>query len=239
MGNRTGSPPSEYDEDEETDNQPDTDETTQTGITDSAQTEPGADEPSDEEPEDTEIPDEPQGGGGGVGGSVVTPTPPETKPPEDTPEEEPVPEDGHETEDDNAPDDDTTEPEERKESDEQDDVEEDEFEFIYGDIVHDCESKPPEDESPINFVIVTLPDEIIAEWEHGEDETLTDRNPGYPPTDDVIITVEKETLDNSVPDWDEREEEIPVDQLDEGGIEYTAFPSLRLILEEPSHLRPQ
>lgn len=42
---------------------------------------------------------------------------------------------------------------------------------------------------------------------------------------------------NYVPDWDEREEEIPTDQLVEDEITFAPFPSLRLIRVEDSHLR--
>jgi len=108
---------------------------------------------------------------------------------------------------------------------------EDEFEFVYGDIVHDEEQTEPED-----FVVVNIPDTRIDQWDV-EDGTLSDQNPGCPGHDDVIIVVLLLELDDYLSDWNEREEEILIDQLNEAGISWFAYPSLRLDLIEPSHLR--
>ncbi|QCC60231.1 hypothetical protein DVR14_21100 (plasmid) [Natrinema thermotolerans] len=111
------------------------------------------------------------------------------------------------------------------------DDEDDEPDFIYGDIAHDDEVDEPED-----LVVVNLPPVTADEWEL-EDETLADQNPKYPADDDVVITVEFETLDKVMPDWDLRETPIPLDELEEAEIAYEPFPEHRLIREEDSHLR--
>jgi len=108
---------------------------------------------------------------------------------------------------------------------------EDEFEFVYGDIVHDEEQTEPED-----LVVVNIPETRIDQWEI-EGGTLSDQNPGCPGHDDVIIVVLLLELDDYLSDWNEREDEIPLDQLDEDGVSWLAYPSLRLDLIEPSHLR--
>jgi len=51
------------------------------------------------------------------------------------------------------------------------------------------------------------------------------------------VVVERGVLDAVAPAWDERESEILIEELDAVGVEYTAYPSLRLGLYEPSHLR--
>ncbi|MWG35391.1 hypothetical protein GQS65_13005 [Halomarina oriensis] len=109
---------------------------------------------------------------------------------------------------------------------------------MYGDIVFDRD-RVEEDEVGKDdlFVVVTLPEKTIDEWECGDGETVADRDPHYPPRDDVVVVVEKEVLDEAVPSWDEREEEIPVSALAKDGVPYEVFPSLRLELFEESHLR--
>lgn len=108
---------------------------------------------------------------------------------------------------------------------------EDEFEFVYGDIVWDREPEEPQD-----AVVVNLPDVPASEWEV-KGGTLADQNPGCPPDDDVVIVVVRSDLDEYLSDWDERTEEIPLEQLDEDDISYLPYPSLRLDLVEESHLR--
>jgi len=112
------------------------------------------------------------------------------------------------------------------------DNEYEEVDLIYGDIVHDRDAEDPE-----HAVVMNLPNETADDWDVGDDKTLADQNPGYPREDDVVIVVNEEELDDYLPEWDERDEEIPLDQLDEDEIPYEAFPSLRLVLIEPSHLR--
>lgn len=225
MGNRNGSPPTQYDnEDEETNNQPETDGTTQTAVTDPTQTEVEDEEDSsDDASDDTQTPDESKKGGssGGSGAPVEVPTGP-------VPDEQPP-----ETEETETKDEDEQVPEDEVESDEDDSAEEEEFEFVYGDIVSDRDDEEEVD----NLVVVNLPDETVIEWESDEDSTLSERNPGYPPTDDVIVVVKSEKLEEDMPEWEEREEQYQLETLDEEGMNYECYPSLRLELEEPSHLR--
>lgn len=68
-----------------------------------------------------------------------------------------------------------------------------------------------------------------------EDGTLVDMNPKIP--DDVIVVVPLDVLEDYMPDWDERREEIPLDQMVEDGIPFAPFPSLQLIRVQDSHLR--
>jgi hypothetical protein len=110
-------------------------------------------------------------------------------------------------------------------------IEEDDFEFIYGDIVHDEEKDDPEE-----LVVVNTPDLTAEEWEY-EDDTLADRNPTCPPHDDVVICIEKEILDDYLPDWDMRDEDLSLDQLRDDEVPILVFPSCRLILDAESHLR--
>lgn len=113
-------------------------------------------------------------------------------------------------------------------------IAEEDFAFIYGDVVHDAEDDEREDS--LQFVVVNTPDITAMEWEY-EDRTLADRNPGYPTDDDVVVCVEREILDDYLPEWDEREEDLPLEQLRNDEIECFVAPSLRLVLVEESHLR--
>ncbi|QIB76505.1 hypothetical protein G3I44_14160 [Halogeometricum borinquense] len=111
---------------------------------------------------------------------------------------------------------------------------------MYGDIVYDrdrVDEDEVEEEDTSLFVVVNLPEASIAEWEVDDGETVADRDPHYPPTDDVVVVVERDVLDEEIPSWDEREAELPLEALDEAGVAYTPYPSLRLRLYEPSHLR--
>lgn len=107
----------------------------------------------------------------------------------------------------------------------------DEDELIYGDIVHDEEPADPEDR-----VVVNLPQKVANQWEV-DGGTLADRNPACPATDDVIIVVLLEELNEYMPDWNQREEEIPLKQLEEDDVPYRAYPSMRLDRVGDSHLR--
>jgi hypothetical protein len=108
---------------------------------------------------------------------------------------------------------------------------EEEPEFIYGDIVHDEEQSEPDD-----LVVVNIPDVRAEQWEV-DGGTLADKHPGCPRDNDVIIVVPLVELVDYMPDWDEREEEIPLEQLAEDDVTTFVYPSLRLHLIEPSHLR--
>lgn len=109
--------------------------------------------------------------------------------------------------------------------------EEDEQEFVYGDIVHDEEPEDPED-----LVVVNLPDASANQWEV-DGETLADQNPTCPAWDDVVIVVPLLELEKYMPEWDEREKEIPLDHLEEDDVTTIVYPRMRLDLVEPSHLR--
>lgn len=110
-------------------------------------------------------------------------------------------------------------------------IEESGFEFIYGDIVHDEEGN-----DPVGLVVVNTPDLTAEEWDY-KDDTLADRNSTCPPHDDVIVCVKREVLNNYMPEWNERREEIPLEQLRGDEVPSRVFPSQRLILVEKSHLR--
>lgn len=236
MGNRTGSPPEQYrdDEDEEMpENQPEADDTQQTEIGDV--TKPERDEEtSSTDPDVTDDPDESYEGGVGGGGVIDVPTESE---PDDTPQED---DESDEVDQEDEPPGAEEEPEPESDSEDRDDTEDDEldeFEFIYGDIVQDREAEPPEDEDIEDLIVVNLPDDAIADWDCDDDETLADRNTGYPPADSVVVVVTLETLSTEIPRWDKRHEEIPLETLDDNSIDYSCYPSLRLKLEEPSYLR--
>ena len=239
MGNRTGSPPEQYrdDEDEELpENQPDTDDTQQTEIGDVTKPERDDEETSSTDPDVTDDPDESYEGGVGGGGVIDVPTESE---PDDTPQEDDE-SDEVDQEDEPPGAEEEPEPEPESDSEDRDDTEDDElyeFEFIYGDIVQDREAEPPEDEDLEDLIVVNLPDDAIADWDCDNDETLADRNTGYPPADSVVVVVTLETLSAEIPRWDKRHEEIPLETLDDNSIDYSCYPSLRLKLEEPSHLR--
>lgn len=237
MGNRTGSPPEQYrdDKDEERpQNQPEPGDSQQTEIGDGTQADRDDEETSSTAPD---VPDDSgKSNGGGVSGGGVIDVPTEAEP-DDTPQEEDESEQVDQ-EDEHPRAGEELEPE--SDSEERDDIEDDEldeFEFIYGDIVQDRETEPPEDEELEDLVVVNLPDDVIADWDCDDDETLADRNAGYPPTDSVVVVVTLEILSEEVPGWDKRHEEIPLETLDGNSIDYRCYPSLRLKLEEPSHLR--
>lgn len=108
----------------------------------------------------------------------------------------------------------------------------DEFEFIYGDIVVDREEQPIEGERT-RYVVVNIPESRIDEWEH---ESYRE-GAGYPDFDYVVIVVRRAILDEEFTNWDKRTEDIPLERLEENNIQFESFPSLRLQLDEPSHLR--
>lgn len=245
MGNRVGSPPSDSDgENEESpDNQPsDADDSDdgmkQTSIADAASTGAagvagaatevvagtGSSQTPDREETDSELDEYAET----VDELRRNPPNSETEPPDST-EEDPDDEPGGEEAVENGLED-------------QDNLDDDDEEprFIYGDIVFDREVARQDevDESEVErSVVVNVPDADASEWKVDQDETVAARHPHYPPTDDVIIIVKRDTLDDRVPAWDEREEEIPLGELSAQDIPYRALPSLRLKLDEPSHLR--
>lgn len=108
-----------------------------------------------------------------------------------------------------------------------------EFEFMYGDIVEDEEAE----NDPEKLVVANVTDEKANEWFVTENTTLADQNPSCPDDDDVIVTVEYDALQVSFPDWKEREEDIPLERLEDEEVPYTTYPALRLDLIQGSHLR--
>ncbi|WP_409226635.1 hypothetical protein [Halobacterium salinarum] len=116
--------------------------------------------------------------------------------------------------------------------DSEEDLDDDECDFIYGDIVHDDEA-----DEPIALVVVNLPGIDAEEWEFDDGETLADRTPKYPNDDDIVIVVPLDVLDEYLPYWDERETPLPIEQLVDDEVPFAPFPSLQLVLVEKSHLR--
>lgn len=110
------------------------------------------------------------------------------------------------------------------------DKEEDET-FVYGDIVHDEEQEEPED-----LVVVNVPSLRADQWEVNGG-TLADQNPTCPSDDVVVVVVPLLELDEYMPDWDEREEEIPIEQLEEDDVTAYVCPGMRLDRVRKSHLR--
>ena len=110
--------------------------------------------------------------------------------------------------------------------------EDEEPEFIYGDIVHDTEV-----EESIALVVVNVPGLDADEWEFEDEETLADKTPKYPDDDDVIVVVPLDVLEDYLPDWDKRKSPIDIEQLIEDEIPFAPFPSLQLVRVQESHLR--
>ncbi|MDZ7688693.1 MAG: hypothetical protein U5J64_08245 [Halobacteriales archaeon] len=110
-------------------------------------------------------------------------------------------------------------------------IEEGDFAFIYGDIVNDADADDPED-----LVVVNIPESTAEKWTY-EGQTLSDRYPSCPPDDEVVVCVKKQVLDEYMPNWDSRKYDIPLAQLREDEIAFSAYPSIQLILVEESHLR--
>lgn len=109
--------------------------------------------------------------------------------------------------------------------------EEDDETFIYGDIVHDEKELEPDD-----LVVVNLPDVPADQWEV-KGGTLADQNPTCPRQDNVVIVVPLLELNEYMPDWDKREEEIPIDQLNKDEVTTYIYPGSRLDRVEDSYLR--
>ena len=106
-----------------------------------------------------------------------------------------------------------------------------EFQFVYGDIVHKEREENPED-----LVVVNLPDVPANRWQANGGAWSTE-NPTYRPDDQVVIVVPLSELDEYIPDWDERKEDIPRGQLEDDGVTTLTYPGGILDLVEPSHLR--
>ena len=112
------------------------------------------------------------------------------------------------------------------------DDEEEDPEFIYGDIVHDTEA-----DEPIALVVVNIPGLELDEWEFEDGETLADKTPKYPDDDEVIVVTPLDVLEEYMPRWDKREAAIPLEELVDEEIPFAPFPSLQLVRVQDSHLR--
>lgn len=112
------------------------------------------------------------------------------------------------------------------------DDEEEDPDFIYGDIVHDTEA-----DEPIALVVVNIPGLELDEWEFEDGDTLADKTPKYPDADEVIVVTPLDVLEEHSPRWGDREAAIPLDELVEEEIPFAPFPSLQLVRVEDSHLR--
>ena len=112
------------------------------------------------------------------------------------------------------------------------DDEEEDPDFIYGDIVHDTEA-----DEPIALVVVNIPGLELDEWEFEDGDTLADKTPKYPDDDEVIVVSPLDVLEEYMPRWDERGAAIPLEELVEDEIPFAPFPSLQLVRVEDSHLR--
>jgi len=112
------------------------------------------------------------------------------------------------------------------------DDEEEDPEFIYGDIVHDTEA-----DEPIALVVVNIPGLELDEWEFEDGDTLADKTPKYPDDDEVIVVTPLDVLEEYMPRWDKREAAIPLEELVDEEIPFAPFPSLQLVRVQDSHLR--
>ena len=110
--------------------------------------------------------------------------------------------------------------------------EEEEPEFIYGDIVHDTEA-----DEPIVLVVVNILELKADDWEFENGDTLAGLTDKYPDDDYVVVVVPLGVLEDYLPNWDERKSPIDIDELVEDEIPFAPFPSLQLVRVEDSHLR--
>jgi len=113
-----------------------------------------------------------------------------------------------------------------------DNDDDDEPEFIYGDIVHNKEA-----DKPIALVVVNIPGLKAEEWEFEDGDSLADRTDKYPDDDYVVVVVPLDVLKDYLPNWDKREAPVDIDQLVEDEVPFAPFPSLQLVRVEDSHLR--
>ena len=112
------------------------------------------------------------------------------------------------------------------------DDEEEDPDFIYGDIVHDTEA-----DEPIALVVVNIPGLELDEWEFEDGDMLGDKTPKYPDDDEVIVVTPLDVLEQHIQRWGNREAAIPLEELVEEEIPFAPFPSLQLVRVEDSHLR--
>lgn len=112
------------------------------------------------------------------------------------------------------------------------DDEEEDPDFIYGDIVHDTEA-----DEPIALVVINIPGLELDEWEFEDGDTLADKTPKYPDDDEIIVVTPLDVLEQHIPRWGDREAAIPLEDLVEEEIPFAPFPSLQLVRVEDSHLR--
>jgi hypothetical protein len=115
---------------------------------------------------------------------------------------------------------------------EPDNEDEEKPEFIYGDIVHDTEA-----DNPIALVVVNIPGLTAEDWEFEDGDSLADRTDKFPDNDYVVVVVPLDVLEDYLPNWDEREAPVDIDQLVEDEVPFAPFPSLQLVRVEDSHLR--
>lgn len=70
-----------------------------------------------------------------------------------------------------------------------------------------------------------------------DEGTLADRRPTCLAWNDVIIVVPLLGLGEYMPEWDERREEIPLEQLESDNVTTFVYSSMRLDLVDPSDQR--
>lgn len=87
------------------------------------------------------------------------------------------------------------------------------------------------------LVVMDVPGISAMLWDSENDENVAEKNPHYPPTNDVVVVLELDHIEEERSDWDERSNPGSADELGNRGIPYNVLPALRLVLDEPSHLR--
>lgn len=104
-----------------------------------------------------------------------------------------------------------------------------EFTWTVGDTVRDRD-----DDDPDPAIVVNAPDVRADEWTVPHIQTtVAEDNSKYPVDAPVVVVVFKDTLEESFPEW-ERDNPIPITDLNDAGVKHYSFPTPRLAPFKPA-----
>jgi hypothetical protein len=91
-----------------------------------------------------------------------------------------------------------------------------------------------DDETPDPAIVVNTPSAPADEWTIPPiEKTVAEDNPDYPADVPVVVVVYEHILDESLPEW-EREDPLPLTDLNEASVQHYSFPAPRLEPAEPT-----
>lgn len=103
--------------------------------------------------------------------------------------------------------------------------------WTIGDTVRDRDDDDPD---PDPAIVVNMPDVPADEWTVPRIQTtVAEDNPDYPADAPIVVVVFADTLEESFPEW-ERNDPLPITELNDEGVQHYSFPAPRLEPIEPT-----